>query len=375
MKKALITLFSLSAAFANDPCWTPIANGPLYPVTCDGDFKIEATGYYWTAYQDGISFAVENQIHVPALSPTPGEIEELNNLVDDDIYGPKRCWDFGFRVGAAYTSACDGWDIGVEWTYFHPQSHVEFQADIEDNASLITLLSAFAPVQGEVNYAREIKADWKGKLHVGDFSLGRAYWVSKRIHLRPAIGVRYAQLDQQLSLEHRGGSWSPRMNPVQQALNNYVILKNAFHGVGPIFGLGGAFHLGCGFEVYASGSGSLVYGRFKTSHKEENRLTNSPYTKDEICHSSDYFRASRAIFDATIGIGYRAQYCEGCLGLEAKLGWEHHLLLHQNQLFRVVRIGDSASSGGPNESGQNFFGQQRGNFTTQGWTLSFAFLF
>nr|NGX26567.1 hypothetical protein [Chlamydiota bacterium] len=44
---------------------------------------------------------------------------------------------------------------------------------------------------------------------------------------------------------------------------------------------------------------------------------------------------------------------------------------HQNQLWRVVRIGDTANA----PSGQNVFHQRRGTLDTQGWTLALKFMF
>lgn len=376
MKKILFSFITfVSTCMAEDPCYNAVANAPLYPMTCNGDLIISVSGFYWNFHETGLAYAVQNFIHVPVINPTPDEIEELNNLINDDIETPKGSWEFGFKLGVGYNTACDGWDLNLLWTCYHPSTHRCIEAKVEDNTSLISLFSAFAPIQGEVNFAREIESHTKIALDLIDFELGRAYWTSKRTHFRPFVGFRYAKLDHKFQLDHKGGSWSPRMNPPQPALNGEVTLHNDYDGLGLRSGLNAAFYVSCGFRVYGNASASIIYGRFNVSHDEENRLANSPYSKEKILDSRARFRASRAIFDVEAGIAWAALVCDCRYGIEMKLGWEHHLFLHQNQLYRVIRIGDTSQTVTINDSGENIYEQIRGNFATQGWTLSIAVLF
>jgi len=376
MKKTFFGFVSFSAiCLANDPCNDIIANAPLYPITCNGDLSLSISGLYWNYHETGFAYAVQNFIHVPVINPTTVEIEELNNLIDDDIEVPKGSWEFGFKLGLGYNTACDGWDLGLLWTRYHPSTHGCIETGVEDNATLISLISAFAPIQGEVNFAREIERHTKIELDLIDFELGRAYWISKRTHFRPFVGFRYAKLDRKFQLDHKGGSWSPRMNPPQPAFRNKVSLCNDYDGFGLRSGLDAAFHLSCGFRVYGGASASIIYGRFNVSHDEENHLINNPFTKEKILDSRAHFRASRAILDVEAGIAWSAQVCECRYAVQTRLAWEHHLFLHQNQFYRVVRIGDIPQAVEINDSGENIYEQVRGDFATQGWTLSLQLFF
>ncbi|NGX59823.1 MAG: hypothetical protein KR126chlam3_00980, partial [Chlamydiae bacterium] len=50
------------------------------------------------------------------------------------------------------------------------------------------------------------------------------------------------------------------------------------------------------------------------------------------------------------------------------------LFFHQNQLWRINRIGDTEATF-PNNTGENVFFQRRGTLDTQGWTLKVQFQF
>ena len=74
--------------------------------------------------------------------------------------------------------------------------------------------------------------------------------------------------------------------------------------------------------------------------------------------------------DIALGVRYAARFCECQYALAVSLGWEHHLFLDQNQMWRVVRNIDADEP-----STSNIYHQRRGNLDTQGWTLSVVFDF
>lgn len=370
MKKIFLALLFSSKIFC--ACQDTIANASVYPETCEGDWRFHMSGFYWNVHEDGLEFAVRNFVNVPIVNPTPQEIQEINHLIQDDLEQPNTKWEFGYRFGLSYTSSCDGWDVDLFWTHYSPSSFRKIEADLEDGYTLITLWSAFAPAQGEINYARRILATWKLNLDWIDLELGRSFWVSKYMSLRPFIGLRYAKIDQNYDLEHSGGSWSPRIDPPQDPLKGDVSLNNDYKGLGMLSGLESIWNFGCGWGFYDHVAISIIYGHFDIDHKEKIREALSPYTKTTILDSRSSFRASRAIFDLDLGIQWARSFCDCRYAFQARLSWEIHLFFHQNQLWRVVRFGDTAAN---NAGGENVFTQRRGTLDTQGWTLAVFFTF
>jgi len=389
---------ALTAARANDNC-DPAAPAPCYsedcgctycygpentagnpavrPRTCNGDFVIDIAGFYWNAHQDGMEYAVENHV---AQNDDNSDTSELNNLINAEYQTPDFEWDFGFKAGIGYNSACDGWDFGILWTWYQGKANDQVEADADDNRVLIALESAYAPPQGGITYATDIETHWKLKLNMIDIELGREFWNSRVVALRPFVGLRIAYIDQSWTVQHKGGSWSLR-GPTNGAnnYNNEVSYENDYKGVGIRAGLDSTWNFGCGWGLYGNFAASILYGRFSIDHDESNRNAASPHEKVKILDTTESFRASRAILDLGLGVQWSTLFCACSYGLTVQLGWEQHLFFDQNQMWNVVRIGDDASdtptTNAANNNGENVFHQRRGDLDTQGWTLRFTFEF
>jgi len=359
-------------------------NPAVRPRTCNGDMVIDIAGFYWNAHMDGMEYAVNNHITNPVNlvdPPLEADIQTLNNLINASYETPDFKWDFGFKAGIGYNSACDGWDLGILWTWYQGRgsSHVEAQAD--NNQTLLPLWSAYSPLEGSVLYATDIETNWKLKLNLIDLDLGREFWSSKYVALRPFVGLRIAYLKQSYDLEHKGGSFTAntQVTTTDRNVNNFVDLENDFHGVGIRAGLDSTWNLGCGWGIYGNMAASIVYGRFSVDHNEYNRQAASPHSKIKVMETDYSFRASRAMLDLGLGLQWSTLFCGCQYGLTAQLGWEHHLFFNQNQMWRVNRIGDTfdgaVAEGEPNNTGENVFEQRRGDLDTQGWTLRLTFEF
>lgn len=409
LKQALPFLAAASSTFAADPCapeaphcYTQddcercyclgpaqiIANSPVRPYTCDGDIAITVAGLYWQAHQDGLEYAVNNAVFTTAVpSSSTGNLSalgNLHNLIDSYYEAPKFQWNFGFKIGLGYNSACDGWDIGMMWTRYEGRAKSHIEAEADDNHTLIPLWSAFTGFWNDFFFAAtDIETDWNLDFNLIDIDLGRQFWVSKYLTFRPHIGLRYASIHQNFHLYHKGGSWNlhellgPALN--QPAFNGEVQLKNNFDGIGPILGSDTNWHLGCGWSLYGDLSAALVYGRFDIDHDENYRLAEAPFTKTRVLETEDHFRASRAIMDLALGVQWMGMICDCKYGLLVSLGWEQHLFFDQNQMWRVVRNFTTPPNTDflqfPNNGGENIHSQRRGNLDMHGWTLRLEFDF
>jgi len=354
-----------------------IANAPVNPRTCNGDWVINVAGFYWNAHQDGMEYAIDNNVKLQFEGDTPNvpAVLELNNLIDAGYKTPDFKWDWGFKAGLGYNTTCDGWDFGITWTWYRGKANDHIEAEQDDNHTLLPLWSAFAGGFGLTLYATDIETHWKLQLNLIDLEMGREYWTSKYLSFRPFVGLRIAYINQDFEIQHKGGSWSEILG-FQDAYNNEVDLDNDFHGVGIRSGFDTVWNIGCGWGLFSNLAASIVYGRFSVAHNEETRLAMSPFDKTTILETKESFHASRAMVDLALGVQWSSMFCDCQYGFTAKLGWEQHLFFHQNQMWRVNRIGDLPNPAVfPNNLGENVFHERRGTLDTQGWTLSLQFEF
>lgn len=337
------------------------SNPPVTPYTCNGDIEIQVAGLFWTAHQDGMEYAVKTN------APPPTNNENIP-LIDAEYLHPHFDWKFGYQLGIGYNSSCDGWDFSLVWTRYDGEASSHNQAEIDNNTSLLVIWSQELNTLSE-KIALDIKSLWKLKLNLIDLDLGRLSWNSRMLSLRPHIGIRIAFLDQKYNLEHKGGVNS--FTPSFLDLNNQVDMGNDYKGAGVRLGLDSLWHLGCGFSIYGDFALSALAGRFHISQKESNREVESPFTKEETMQVKDTVHVNTLAGDLGLGIEYRTLICDCEYGLAVSLGYEQHLFLDQNQLWRIETIG--ATTADP--ASINSFTQRRGDLSTQGWTLKVVFDF
>lgn len=363
-------------------------NPPVCPHGCNGDFDVTVAAFYWSAHQDGMEYAIVNNIQNPEESNESDAVFQLNHLSAAEYKHPSSKWDWGFKVGLGYCSPCDGWDVQLLWTWFHGKSNNHIDADVSDNVVILPLWSDFvasnadsaAGGEGGVLYATDSEAQWKLKLNLIDLELGRDYWVSRYLAVRPFVGLRYASIKQDLGLDYNGGSWSAvtETPDSQPAYNGLVDLENNYRGAGLRAGLDSQWNFGCGWALYGDLAVSIIYGRFRVNHNEIVRVaTSTPHNIADVLDTTESLRASRAMLDMGLGIQWSTMFCSCKYGLTAMLGWEQHMFFDQNQMWRVSRVGatpatESSTSDDVtlNLTGDNVLQQRRGSLDTQGWTLT-----
>lgn len=358
-----------------DMCLGPenvASNAAVRPYTCNGDWSITVAGFYWNAHEDGLVYAVSS--NVPSPFVTAGSVPNLNNIIDGEYLNPHSKWNFGFKIGLGYNSVCDGWDFGILWTWFRGTASRSDDIETNENQSLIPLWSSFNASRGNTLFAQAIDSKWNLKLNLIDFELGREFWNSRKVTLRPFVGVRIAFLDQHYGLQFRGGAWSQDTSN-QPSLAGFTDMKNDFKGAGLRAGLNSTWNFTSGWGLYGSLAADLVYGRFSVVADEDIRLTTGTFGSTDILESSDSFRAVRGMLDLDLGVQWATMFCNCRYGFTARLGYEQHLFFNQNQMWRVVRISGTTSNSLPNNTGENLIAQSRGDLDTQGWTLSVRFDF
>ncbi len=409
MKKISISLLLSSTAFAlqtsNPESCTPTyclgpaitqGNAPVRPYTCDGDLEISASALYWKASQDGMEYAYKTNVRgLPGNYP----------LVDAEYLSPNFQWEPGFRIGLSYCSPCDGWDVGAVYTTFNGRgfsqenilefsgSSPPFQAiTAPTNNTIVLLWSGVAAALRDVPFVGKVETEWNSNIKIGDLVLGRSFWTSPRLELRPNVGIRLLSLDQKFTIFARGGYWQEfefatmYFEQFQPAMNGEMKFKNTFEGVGCKGGLDASFHLSCGWSIYGEMAASIIYGRFEVQEEENVRLAQNGFPKVTMVETKNHFRASRAVLDTGLGVQWFSLVSNSKYGVTVQLGFEQHLFFHQNQFWRVNRVNKEEQfttysndfpffPATPNNTGDNIHFQQRGTLSTNGLTFTFKFDF
>ncbi len=326
ISKAFLLAAALPAiAMAEEP---PLCESytPGQLCLCDGwGVSLIAEGLYWTTREHHLVVTTSNV----GLSPTnqiPPALDRWN--FRGEMVRIEPSWDFGWRVGAGFTSPCDYWDFFVYWTSFRTDDGEE--VDIIDLPGLN--LWGHPDAQSAVRlFAAE--GDWDFKYDVFDLEFGRAFWIGKCLIFRPHFGIRGAWIDQSLDFVF---DFQPQSGNPFGALTN---LSCDFSGGGLRTGFDLHFTNGTGFGLYGKINISLLYGQFKSNFLE---TETTPSGNTVIADSVDDSHMGISAFQGIAGINWNRCFCCDRFRLGIHVQWEFNLW---NDLNHFMHYLNSLSSG------------------------------
>ncbi|MBM3208210.1 MAG: hypothetical protein FJZ57_06370, partial [Chlamydiae bacterium] len=168
---------------------------------------------YWTAREDNLTFATTGMQNTAGAPTKQGR-----------KYPPRFKYDSGLKFGIGFSFGHDKWDMYIDYTWFNPHhSHKKvYEGDGEPLTNTIpfALETPFVPLYSA-------QASWSLNFNVFDWELGRNFYVSKFLSLRPFFGFK--------------GTWQKQTMQVNYDFKSSGGLrsenKNSFYGVGPRAGI------------------------------------------------------------------------------------------------------------------------------------------
>jgi hypothetical protein len=275
---------------------------------------VQAGYLYWWTDVDGIAVATrEEKVVNPEVKP-----------------------DSGFKLGVGAYLPHDGWDFALKLTHLHSRAPVRAEGQ---------LTPLWGVPQGS-GFADHVRGHWRLHFALIDFELGRNFYVSRALMMRPHIGLRYGIIRQKYLIHYTGGTLFPDAE-------DYVSMKNKYLAPGVRTGVDLGWEIIGGFGLYSNFAASLLYGQVyvheseKVSNEEEKRM-----------NIFDKFVMAKPILDLGVGFRYETSLFQERYDLLLQAGWESHLLFAQNQLFHF--LGDHATG----------FANEHGDLSVQGLTFS-----
>ena len=209
---------------------------------------------YWYQRTNGTAFAYSNHALVTTV-PLKGRTKDID-------FG----WSWGLRFGGGKNINFDKWDLSAALIYYN--NHVSGTARAGQAGTLIPLRGAVITQTG-VTHA---KSNYALDFYNLDAELGRHYYVSAKLSLRPFIGLKSAWVDQTQIVRYTGGSLSQNTANVKDYCD--------YWGMGTKGGINSKWYLGYGWHVDGLVAGALLYGYFDIEHRE--RVTPSPFDRIKL---------------------------------------------------------------------------------------------
>lgn len=267
---------------------------------------------YWTPKERGPAYAIRNA--TSTAFPAPGA---KSASISTD-------WSWGFCLGLGYVVGHDGWDLYANWTRFH-QKDRSHNTTVPVGGSFYPLVTVPAY---EGTYATTALAEWELGFDTVDLELGRDFFVSKWLSLRPHIGAKGAWIHQHLHVDFSGGNLGL---PAGDAIDG--VLRSKFNGVGLCIGLNSDWRLGYGFSFYGDVAVALLYGRLKNSELDIDLFSGSTLQTQE-----NAFHVSRAETDLALGLRWEHVFSKNHFLLSFQFGWEQLIVFGVNGFTNIAAV-------------------------------------
>ncbi len=320
-------------------------NPPGRPQVRDGvDLFLYGEMLLWNAHQNGMPVAVVNR----------GSASNLAHSKTRTIHSD---WNFGFRVGMGYNTPHDGWDLSLSWLRLNNRG----SKTIRSHSDKFVFPSRIPPNDpiAAFSFCRRAHTHWSVHLNQLDFDLGREFFVSKWLTLRPHFGLRTDWVHQKWNSDYNNFSSTSLPNKVKdEYLDNWW-------GLGVESGLDTQWGLGYGWSLFGNFAGAILYGFHDIDYKTNVRPPQVSTTgSGKLVNLDSSNRVSHPILDMMIGVRYDHMFCNDRFHLGLEIGWEHHVYFSQNQFPVFV---DDTSPG--------IYVVNQGDLTYQGWTVGARFDF
>jgi len=313
--------------------------GKSAPYLNTGGFSVEADFIYWRADEDGTDYVL------------------TSHSSDSRFHKPGISWDPGFKVGIGYTWANqDFWDLFLRWTYLHTHQ------DGNEKASSTDLLTPIWSPSVLGQQALSASVDWKVRYNTFDLEMGRDYFISKTIALRPCVGLRGASIRQHYQTKYLG-----EITTTSLPVHTHMKAENNFWGLGARVGAQMKWHFTRRWSFIGAVDGSLLYGHFDI-HQKLKGVQVSPADFG----FKDAFSKVATNLEASLGFAWETFFCNDKYRVAVSLAYEFSEWFSQNRM-KQFNLFDNIANG--QTSGTTSVGDSKGDLGLQGGTLQVRFDF
>lgn len=245
-------------------------------------------------------------------------------------------WDPGFRVGLSYGMKHDQWSTQLYYTRFHTRGKDRV------TSSPGSVFSAFlgnfyvdnptgAGIKG-LAYERA-NIHWTIDFNIFDWELGRSFWISKALSIRPFLGLKGGWIHQ--SIHSKWQHPSPP-EPPQTFIpfdTGRERLKNNFWGLGPSGGLDMDWNVYSTrnnfLSLFGNFSGAILYGHWTFKDVYTNEIP------QKILVKLPRLNSGASMLRTVMGLGWDTYFKQGQYHFSTKLGYEMQFWLDQLQYYTL----------------------------------------
>jgi hypothetical protein len=284
---------------------------------------------YWRATVDNYQFAASG---VPTT--------EMGYLVSPTSLGrspsPAFAFEPGFKLGAGLKFPHDGWDVYANYTWLYP---AKVRASL--SSSYGHLVGLADPYWGTPTLANA-KDTFQQSFNIVDLELGRQFFLSKFLTLRPYFGLKtaliYLHQRNYLTVFNDAsnglvGNVSSPIVPPNETITNLIQKENVKSwGMGIRGGFAPVWYFMKNFGLYGNLAASLMWTYFQNHTKTSylgtafDPVTGAPSPIGGVTGLfGKVFHTVTPVIELSLGLTYMTYFRENERALTLSAGWEEQV--------------------------------------------------
>lgn len=291
------------------------------------DWFITADYTYWTARENSTEVAISNVIQGSTASKegSIGKVFRLDNK-----------WVSGFKVGLGTDFCHDGWDVYAEYTWFNTTNSKRTPGEFPTPPLMVAPLldipllfdgywdvnNAVGSANGAISYS-SANAKWHMHMNVVDVELGRNFYVSPRLMLRPFYGLKGAWNQQHMNIAFHN---------LSLAMTNSMINQLKNWGIGIRAGMDTSWHFCRDLSLFGNMAFTGLWEEFKARRFDSSAIGGT------IINSTVNVKEKQCVVAPVIEwmLGFKWETGLSCdtYHLAIAAAWEEQVWFGQNKFIR-----------------------------------------
>lgn len=292
-------------------------------VTNGADVYIDADFIWWHVHQDGMGYVLSGFGNGTTATQASG----------GSVHHPGFSWEPGFKVSLGVALGHDGWDLGAEYTWLNPNRSSQNRNNDTDLYPMWNIANNYnSPVYSTATGGvKQASSSWKTTFNVIDLEMGRNYFISQHLKLRPHIGFKGSWQDQDYSVTYVRRGTQAGAGTARETTDKMVNNQD-YWGFGIRTGLDTAWHFTKSWSIYGDFAISGMWSHFKIKRKDTEQQI--PHGSNGVFTIFDYqnsFHTIKPVMEWGIGLRWETWFSDDDYHFLIQAGWEEQSWLEMNQ--------------------------------------------
>jgi len=258
-----------------------------------------------------------------------------SNVKKGNIVQPNFDFAPGLKIGAGLDFAYDGWDLYANYTWLNGATKHNSISSHSGNAA-VTLIPTVGLNGGSFNtYITKQRSKWRQYFDVIDLELGRNFFISRHLTLRPHFGLKSAWIGEKFKL------WclDENTNFIDKQTRN----QNLW-GIGIRAGVNTVWHFSRNWGLYGDLAATGLWSDFHVTAKD--RETHLPTaTTANTLNTRQVITEVIPVVELGLGLTYMTWFDNDQYLFQASAGWEKQVWLDFNHFMHTYRTGNLSLQG------------------------------